>query len=305
VTATLRPVEPAEHGQALALWQTVFGAMPGYFERYYDADPGYRPGDTLGAWDGGRLVSAVHLCRRPAAWRGGALLCGGIANVATLPEFRRQGLSRRLLEQTIVKMEAEGFAYSLLGTGVHGHYAALGWEPARGLQAMLTPAPPPAPDAVWTPVEAAAPLEALYPFSPRPLQFARDDRYFDGWAAWNWRRPGVSLLTRPGQGYAVLELAADAEYATLLEWRAADEASERALIGAAAAEALGRGRTSLGLTALPQYGGEALLRSLGGVQRHVDGGGMIRRVGLSPEEYAPVRAAYASGEAAWWPADGF
>ncbi|CAF4283372.1 unnamed protein product, partial [Rotaria sordida] len=44
-------------------------------------------------------------------------LCGVISNVATLAEFRNQGLSRQLLQQAINKMEQEAFDISLLGTG--------------------------------------------------------------------------------------------------------------------------------------------------------------------------------------------
>lgn len=299
----LRPVEPAEHPQALDLWRAVFGATPGYFERYYDADPEYRPGDTWGVWDGGQLVSAVHLCRRRAAWKGVSLLCGGIANVATLPDFRRRGLSRLLLRQMIAKMEAENFDYALLATGTHAHYAALGWETVERPQATLDPAPAPPQEATWgVPQDTALP-QSLYSLSPRPLQFERPPLYFDRWVGWDWREPETTLLTWPGLGYAVLA-GEGGEAATLKEWRAVDEASERALLQAASEESHRRGQTCLWVEALPQYGGLALLGSLGSVEAENDDC-MIRRIHLSPADYEEVRAAYATGTAAWWPADGF
>ena len=300
----LRPVEPEEHTQALHLWQTVFGETPGYFERYYEADPEYRLGDTLGAWDGDELVSAVHLCRRRVAWKGGSLLCGGIANVATRPSFRRRGLSSQLLQQMIVKMEAEGFDFSLLGTGTHAHYAALGWEAVERPQATLVPAAAPPQESDWAAFVSPSLTCALYPRSPRPLQFERSLAYFEGWVGWDWRKPETTLLTWPGLGYAVL--AGDGgEAATLKEWRAVDQAAERTLLQAASAEAWRRGRTRLWVEALPQHGGYGLLESLGAVEPESEGGGMIRRIHLSPVDFEEVRTAYATGTAAWWPADGF
>ena len=300
----LRPVEPEEHAQALLLWQTVFGEMPGYFERYYEADEEYLSGDTLGAWDGDELVSAVHLCRRRTAWKGGSLLCGGIANVATLPAFRRQGLSSRLLRQMVAKMEAEAFDFSLLGTGTHAHYAALDWETVERPQATLVPAPSPPQDAHWALFADPLLPHALYSRSPRSLQFERSPVYFEEWVGWGWRKPESTLLTWPGLGYVVLE-GEGSEAATLKEWRAVDQVTERALLQAASAEAWRRGRTRLWVEALPQYGGYGLLETLGTAGRESDGSGMIRCIRLSPIDYEEVRSAYTTGAAAWWSADGF
>ncbi|MBV9851458.1 MAG: GNAT family N-acetyltransferase [Armatimonadetes bacterium] len=306
---TFRPVADGEQAQALSLWQAVFGAPPGYFERYYqaDADPSYREGDTFGAWQGDQLVSAVHLCRRPVVWDGDELLCGGIANVATLPEFRRRGLSRRLLEMAIAKMEREGFHYSLLGTGVPGHYAALGWELTHAPRAKVNlKADFPTAEADWQRLGTTDALPPLYAARPRPLQFVRAPSYFDGWVGWNWRGYPTYLSTRPGLGYLVLVVPeAENEIIFATEWRAIDAATERALLQAAAAEVLRRGRNQLGLEALPQHTGSDFLNSLGAVTTQQDKGSMARNLSLPDDRYRQLMQSYRTGEAVWWMADGF
>ena len=304
---TFRPVIESEHPKALALWQTVFTETPGFFERYFRADFGYQEGDTLGAWRGDDLVSAVHLCRRSSVWRDDTLLCGAVANVATLPDARRRGLSRRLLEMTIAKMEREGFHFSLLGTGVPGHYAALGWEQTYaprttlGLQRDLPPS-----EAAWQALAVTAPLLSLYGAHPRPLQFVRSGAYFEGWAGWLWGRSPAFRHLLPDGGYIVLDIPEDDDdWCSATEWRASDAATEQALLRAAAAEALRRGRTQLALGALPQFVGEDFLNMLGPVITQKDTGGMVRNVSLPEDRYQQLLQMYRSGEAVWWSADGF
>ena len=303
-----RPLSASEQEAALHLWQEVFGAPSGYFERYYDgADVGYQEGDTLGVWDGAMLVSAVHLCRRPVVWAGGELLCGGIANVATLPDYRRQGLSRQLLARLIAKMEREEFRFSLLGTGTPGHYAALGWEMTHRPRASvkLSPVEPDA-DVVWEGVGPVAPLRGSYDAGPRPLQFLRFPSYFEGWVGWEWRRRSAQVASRPGCGYLVLDASAGPDQAAaVLEWRAVDAETELFLLKTAASEAGRRGCPELALETLPQHLGLGHLDSLGEVVRHVESDGMIRNIGLPLDLYHQVRECYRSGQAAWWSGDGF
>lgn len=302
-----RPLAPTEQGAALSLWQEVFHTPPGYFERYYDADPNYKPGDTLGIWDGDVLASVVHVCRRPAVWNTGSLLCGGIANVATREPYRRQGLSRQILALLITKMEEEGFHFSLLGTGTSGHYVPLGWKVARRPQVMLTPASDAAPrDLVWKPAGPSAPLGDAYARTPRPLQFLRPPAYFENWVGWDWRRQNVQIGSTAEGDYLVLGRADAADQPLpILEWRASDADAELFLFQAAAAKARTEGHSSLWLVALPQHIAPEALSSLGTVARYAEGGDMIRNITLPADEYIRVARAYQSGEAAWWPGDGF
>lgn len=311
-----RPLVSSEQGTALSLWQQVFGAHPGYFERYYDADPNYVVGDTVGIWDSDVLASAVHVCRRPVVWEGGALLCAGIANVATRDEYRRQGLSRQILARVIKKIEDEGYHYSLLGTGMPSHYSALGWERARRPQMMLTLTPNEVPynevpyevpsDIAWKKATGTVPFRTAYSRVSRPLQFLRLPDYFEDWVGWEWRRQGAQIGFTEEGDYLVLTVPeCDDQPLAILEWRARDAAAEASLLGAAAAQARERGRPGLWLDTLPQHLDEAGLQSLGAVTRHTEGGAMLRNVSLSPDDYARVAHAYQTGQAAWWPGDGF
>ena len=307
-TLTLRPVAATEQAQAISLWNNVFNETSGFFERYYsDADPGYRDGDTLGAWSGERLVSAVHLCRRPTVWGSETLLCGGIANVATLPDFRRQGLSRRLLEMAIVHMEGEGFHFSLLGTGVHGHYSALGWEQTRAPRVTIQLNPEVGlAERSWRRLDTMDGLPELYAEQPRPLQFVRPDAYFDEWVGWNWRRSPKQVLEMPERGYIVLDIPEEPDLiVNATEWRAADTETEQQLLRAAAGESLRRGHTHLSLDALPQYLEEGFLHALGAVSAYWEEGAMTRNIAMPEDQYRRLVQEYHAGNAVWWPGDGF
>jgi GNAT superfamily N-acetyltransferase len=305
-----RPLLPAEYEAALDLWPEVFfGVSREYFARYFDGgDDQYRPGDTFGIWDGTALVSAVHLCRRSLCWDGGIVLCGSIANVATREEYRRQGLSRFLLREIIAKMEQERFDFSLLGTGTHGHYAALGWKQINRPQYLITLPTLPQVQAgagEWQSAALTSMLPPLYAHAPRPLQFVRSPRYFDDWTGWVWRSHAAEMYVTDA-GYVVADFPGATEDAvTLLEWRAENEASERFLLNAACVEAVRRGFSTLFLTAAPQFLDAPSLAEFGQVEPSTDESGMIRRVSLSAEDFAQVGEAYRSGQATWWEGDGF
>ncbi|MCA1595206.1 MAG: GNAT family N-acetyltransferase [Chloroflexi bacterium] len=288
---------------------TVFRGSPDYFERYYHADPWYCEGDSLGAWAGATLVSAVHLCRRPLHYRGDIVWCGGIANVATLEEHRGQGLSRRLLSLIIERMEKAGMGFSMLGTGRPGHYAALGWQAAPLPAPTVTFETPDGPtDSI--PMEAAASItpeiQRIYQDGmPAPLRLDRPDAYFSGWVGWNLRHSSVELLTLPRRGYLAFSNPSESGApAAVREWGAVDAETEAVLLAAAGRLARERGAAAMRLVAVP-VGGMSRLEGLGAVARSRRGGTMFRNVSLPGSEYQEILRLYESGEARWWPADGF
>lgn len=299
-----RPLTPADQEAALALWDQVFKPGRGYFERYFNDDPWYRQGDSFGAWDGEQLVSAVHVCRRPLEWAGQTVWCGAIANVATREEYRRRGLSRELLRLAVDRMEATGMDFSMLFTGTFHHYAALGWEQVLVPQATVTLAP--APDAEpEIKADGGSPEELYWQCPPTPLLLQRPERYFRGWVGWNWEQWQARVLAHPDHGYAALRLPTEASRpARLLEWRAMDPESEQALLRAAARAALRAGQERLTLP-LPYFGGAPALALLGAAEIGTAGDMMLRNVRLSEADYAEIKRLYATGDATWWPADGF
>jgi predicted acetyltransferase len=302
-----RPIMPEEYDEALDHWHNVFGEPRAYFELYYRADPMNQPGDTFGCWVDGKIVSAVHVCRRPMELDGRTLLCGGIANVATHPDYRKGGLSGGLLKMAIAHMEQEGFAYSCLGTGVHGHYARYGWEQVDMPRYKVTPTSagrptnlPPSP-AIPTPE-----VQAIYAADARPLSLNRAERYFEKWVTWFWGGQGTELQVLPDAAYVVVQYPTDHEdEANIVEWRALDAASEKEILAEAVASAVSRGRTRIGVAGHPRFGGLPLLEELGVVEATPDTWHMFRKFNLSDEDYAEVKRLYASGEANWWPGDGF
>ena len=125
--ASYRVLMPEEIPTALTLWVDVFGVEAAFFQSLLDsADP---DDVSLGAFEGDKLVSSVHVFMR---WlrnsEGTPLKVGGIGSVSTLPEARGKGHSSRLLQMAIHEMEERGCVWSGLGTGVNDHYAKQGWR---------------------------------------------------------------------------------------------------------------------------------------------------------------------------------
>lgn len=301
-----RAVGPADEAKALDLWGRAFLPGRGYFDRYFRDDPWYREGDCLGAWDGERLVSAVHLCRRPVEWAGRTLWCGAIANVATDPEYRRRGLSRELLRLVIRRMEESEIDFSMLFTGQFGHYGALGWEQVHTPCATVELAeklPEPALRVEEQAGEYGAAAELYWQVPPRPLLLHRPEQYYRGWVGWNWRHYGVRLLTHPEAGFAAVRVDGDA--LEVAEWHAMDGEAERELLLAAAREARAAGKSRLSLAALPYCGSLSLLAELGKPEVREGGHMMLRTVRLGPREYEEILSLYAAGDAVWWPSDAF
>lgn len=310
--ATYRSVRPNEYLQALDLWDVAFTPGRAYFRRYFQVDPWYREGDCFGAFEGDLLVSAVHVCRRPVEWAGRTLWCGAIANVATHPDFRRQGLSRDLLRLAIRLMERDRMDFSMLFTGSFGHYGALGWEQVHTPQRVIS----------WDGVQGfgqsgvqeisvsdavVGPATQSYWKAPaRPMLLHRPESYFRGWVEWNWRQAQTSLLENANAGYAVFVLPDQHHrHPQVSEWAAMDAVGELALFGRAAGLAADAGFSNLKLENRPYYLSDAELAALGDVSTQTEPHMMLRRIALSEPEYTELKRLYAAGDAAWWPADGF
>ncbi|CAF3396517.1 unnamed protein product [Rotaria socialis] len=200
-----------------SLDQAVFGPKgDGYFEGYFlpTASPNYREGDTLGAWSADNLlVSAVHIRRITLRSDNKTFLCGVVSNMATLAEFRNQGLSRRLLTLAIEKMEKEDFDLSILGTGRSNHYLSLGWEPITVRINYVINIPDKLSssnyEAPWVSVSSITSFDQLHEFYsvyPRSYQFDRDSSImFEHWIGWHWQEDLAYICVLPNErGYAII-----------------------------------------------------------------------------------------------------
>ena len=123
----LRNLSSDEIPTAVQLWVDVFGMEAAFFQTLLD---GGEPDDfSLGAFEGDRLVSSVHVfMRRYRNLYGQPLKVGGIGSVSTLPEARRQGHSLQLLQMSLDQMAERRCIWSYLVTGVNDHYARHGWR---------------------------------------------------------------------------------------------------------------------------------------------------------------------------------
>jgi predicted acetyltransferase len=319
-----RPIENHEEQQAIDLWYTVFKPAPGYFERYFskEASPYYQPGDTLGTWIDDKLVSALHIRRLYVRSRDDNIeyLCGAIANVATLVEYRKHGYSSHLLQMAIRKMEqSREFDLSILGTGRSRHYSVLGWE-----QISL-----PSPISIeWTYSNSSGDnhqwhsindllssncqlLLDVHSNKPRTYQFNRSPlTMFQYWVGWNWQKENaiVYLFRDVQQGYIVITKPDDIDNVYISEWRALNVDVERKLLKLAANEVRRRHPQIkiIRFHTVPQYMSlEELEQWAGTVSVAKNDHTMIRNIRLSNEILEKIKAAYLSGHATFWTGDYF
>jgi GNAT superfamily N-acetyltransferase len=101
---------------------------PGYFVHYFEGDPWYKPDYCRIYVEDGRILSALHIVRRDIRVGRANLVLGGIANVATDPDFRGKGYSSELLQDAARVMDQDQMDISTLYTGIQGFYARLGWR---------------------------------------------------------------------------------------------------------------------------------------------------------------------------------
>lgn len=193
-----------EEDAVLDLWHEVFDVPRAYFARYFESDAARQLADTVVAvTSDGQLVSAVHVCRRFVRDENGTPhLAGCLANVATRPEFQKQGHSGRLLEMMGAHMQSLGCAWSPLGTGVPRHYARFGWQPVptpfrRGTVVDTLPTPPNS--LTVRPLTYADDWPAMAEIydaenSRRPLSVVREDWYWPGFGARLFVEPNAVVL---------------------------------------------------------------------------------------------------------------
>lgn len=197
----------------MRLWTTVFAGTPEwYFQTQLDAMARPKRHQTLVAVDGGRIVSSVHYFVRPTRRLDGTVhKVGGIANVATFEDCRKQGHSGKLLEMSIDKMADDGCAWSLLGTGVNRHYERYGWKTIKARYREGTLAESAAHDSSWTVLPIVPgdhdgwwkPLARIYDTfnAKRPLTLVRDQKHWEIVMLARLNAPGtVAYVAWPEEG---------------------------------------------------------------------------------------------------------
>lgn len=310
----IRALRQEEREEVLRLWCTCFGAqLRDYFDTYFTGDPLHRDEFTRVALVEGRIASAVHLCDRPVVLEGKPFRLGGVANVATLPEYRRQGLSHALLEDILQVMEAHHFHLSLLFTGIYHHYARHGWFQV------------PAPAFRWTlgalggstpPYEVHKTLDPFLPVleevyqsfgKQTPFYFNRPSGYWSGWLPRRWVSEDC-LIGFPDfqslKGYAFLRLPENQPDQAFLREIAFGEGAGSALLRAIGDYLLSTGRKILVGRFLPPPL-KPLAMDWGKIEVWWRQGAMLRGIGGHQEEVLKLAYLVEQGLATWWEIDDF
>lgn len=206
---------------------------PDYFKSHYLMDPWRDPEGVFIAEVDGVIAATVRVFTRSIYLKGRDIKIGGIGEVSTKPEFRRQGLSGKLLERACQYMVKRDMPISLLFTGTNRHYARYGWftAPRRSVRLALDQAPALVEGAELAPVTEGdwAAVRGLYHLTTGRFDGAmvRDHpSYWDQWIR-KYIEPPIALK-RDGVLLAYMALHRDegrvslAEYATHPEldpWR--------------------------------------------------------------------------------------
>ena len=115
------------------------------FMRWYMRRPGTDTVLCQVAMDGETAVANVFVATHPLLFRGESSRCGIIDSVATLPEYRHQGLARQLMERAHAAMAAAGLDLSVLYTNPEDHpyrfYQRLGYVTRARIDLLGGPRP--------------------------------------------------------------------------------------------------------------------------------------------------------------------
>jgi GNAT superfamily N-acetyltransferase len=84
------------------------------------------------AWQEGRMVCHVGALLRPALIDGAAVTVGGIGEVMTMPDARRQGHATAVLSMIsrhLIEIERVSFLMLFCAPALYGFYGRCGWRP--------------------------------------------------------------------------------------------------------------------------------------------------------------------------------
>lgn len=111
----------------------------GYYFGFLRFDPFFHPRDVWLAVSGEEVVSCLFILRRLFFDGERFLLGGGIANVATHPDFRGRGLASSLLQEAILQSKKEGLSFLILVTEIPSFYERFGFQDLGKFVAYLEP----------------------------------------------------------------------------------------------------------------------------------------------------------------------
>ncbi len=129
----IRSIAEAERARRDFVFRTAFALQ----ERFAAPAPGLPavqssddPAQTLAAFADGELAACMITLPLVTWINGGPLPLGGVSAVASLPEYRRLGLTGAMLRRALADMRDRGEVLSGLFTPHLPLYTRYGWEPA-------------------------------------------------------------------------------------------------------------------------------------------------------------------------------
>lgn len=122
----IRQVEPNYKEQAKRLWMYCFGMSEEVVERILSDI--FKPDICLGAFIENDLVACLYILPFEIYFFQNSMKMGGIAGVATLPEYRRHYCARNLLIKALEVMKTRGQIFSMLAPFSYSFYRKYGWE---------------------------------------------------------------------------------------------------------------------------------------------------------------------------------
>ena len=111
------------------------------FTNFVKQDPWFDLNNTRACFVEGKVASVVQVFDRPMRIGDCVVRTGGVGSVGTDPAHRRAGYSSEVVRDSIRYMQAAGYDFSILSTGIQAHYARAGWViyPTYNMELTLPP----------------------------------------------------------------------------------------------------------------------------------------------------------------------
>lgn len=133
----LRLVSPDDTTAVRDLWQYCFADEEHFAQWYFQSY--YKPENTLGVYEGKRLLAATQVIGYTIMLRDKPFEAGYVVGVSTSPDARRQGLGREMLAGALQLMHRRGQGISLLMPFEGDFYYRYQWQFAYFKQQLTLP----------------------------------------------------------------------------------------------------------------------------------------------------------------------
>ena len=128
MSVEVRGMLPQEQPRVLGVIEAVMGATREFMLARHTLWPGAKAEHSRICLVDGEVVSHIRLYEQPLRMGSAVMRCGSIGDVCTLPEHRRRGYGKLLLEDAWQYFADQGYDFSMILSGVFEFYQTAGWE---------------------------------------------------------------------------------------------------------------------------------------------------------------------------------